>query len=232
MQRSPYLQINNNLNDTIMATLVKENEPQYKAINNGFASLSTIELLSLIVGNKDVTTELADKINTLKDLANMQMQDLLQIPGIGKTKANKLLAVIELAKRLSITNHNDSERYDNAPAISDYMYEKIDYLDHEEAWVMCMNNSFKLIKAERISTGGLTETSFDIRQILRAALINKATVIAVAHNHPSGNLQPSKDDDNVTAKLKMAAQTMRIHLMDHLIISDSGYYSYYEEGKL
>lgn len=215
-----------------MTTLVKENEPQYKAINNGFASLSTIELLSLIVGNKDVTTELVDKINTLKDLANIQMQDLLRIPGIGKTKADKLLAAIELAKRLSTTNHNDSERYDNAVAIFNYMLNKVGYIDHEETWVMCLNNSFKLIKAERISSGGLTETCFDIRQILRAALINKATVIAVTHNHPSGSLQPSKDDDNVTTKLKTAAQTMRIHLMDHLIITDSGYYSYYEKGKL
>ncbi len=216
-----------------MTTLLRENEPQYKAIDKGFKNLTTIELLSIILSDRDASIEVAKKVDTLQELVNLQMQDLLQIPGIGKTKANKILATIELAKRLSFSNHNNnSERYDNAVTIFNYMLSKIGYIDHEEAWVLCLNNSFKMIKAERISTGGLTETSFDIRQILRAALINKATVIAVAHNHPSGNLQPSKDDDNVTAKLKMVAQTMRIHLMDHLIISDSGYYSYYEKGKL
>lgn len=112
------------------------------------------------------------------------------------------------------------------------MKPRIGRLDHEEVWVMLMNNAFNLKKVKKISSGGLTETAFDVRVILKEALLNNSTVIAVAHNHPSGNKRPSKDDDGVTRKLQQACDTMRIKLIDHVIVTDLGYYSFSEEGKL
>ena len=104
--------------------------------------------------------------------------------------------------------------------------------DHEEAHVLLMNNNFKLIKAVKLSSGGLTETAVDVRIILREALVNNATTLTLIHNHPSGNPCPSRDDDRITATLKQACSTMRFYLIDHVIVTDSTYYSYSEEGKL
>ena len=104
--------------------------------------------------------------------------------------------------------------------------------DHEEAHVLLMNNRFKLIKAVRISSGGLSETAVDVRVILREALLCNATTLTLIHNHPSGTTRPSRDDDNVTLKLKKACETMRIYMVDHVIVTDAKYYSYAEEGKI
>lgn len=105
-------------------------------------------------------------------------------------------------------------------------------LDTEEAWVLLMNQRFRLIKAVRISRGGLSETAVDVRIILREALLANATIIALIHNHPSGNARPSGDDDRITQKLKAACDTMRLYMADHVIVTDGKYYSYAEEGKI
>ena len=105
-------------------------------------------------------------------------------------------------------------------------------LDTEEAWILLLNQNFKLIKAERLSSGGFTETAVDVRVIMKEAVINNATIIALAHNHPSGKTHPSRDDDMLTMKVSEACKTMRIHFADHIIVTDGDYYSYREEGKL
>ena len=105
-------------------------------------------------------------------------------------------------------------------------------LDVEEAWVLLMNRNFKLIKKVRISHGGISETAVDVRVIMKHAIMNNATVIALCHNHPSNNPRPSVDDDRLTKRMKEACQLMRIFFLDHLIITDGRYYSYHEEGKI
>ena len=105
-------------------------------------------------------------------------------------------------------------------------------LDVEEAWIVMLNHNFKLIRAERISHGGFTETAVDVRVIMRQALLNNTTVLALCHNHPSNQLRPSRDDDRITQQVKQACQLMRIHFLDHVIVTEKGYYSYYENGKL
>ena len=97
---------------------------------------------------------------------------------------------------------------------------------------MLMNQRFRLIKAVRLSHGGLSETAVDVRIILREALLNNATVLTLVHNHPSGNARPSGDDDRLTLKLKQASEVMRIYMVDHVIVTDGKYYSYAEEGKI
>ena len=117
-------------------------------------------------------------------------------------------------------------------AVYEYMLPKMQDLDTEEAWVLLMNQRMRLIKAVRLSHGGLSETAVDVRIILREALLNNATVITLVHNHPSGNTSPSGDDDRLTLRLKKACETMRIYLVDHVIVTDGRYFSYSEEGKL
>ena len=105
-------------------------------------------------------------------------------------------------------------------------------LDVEEAWVLLMNQRFRLIKEVRLSHGGLSETAVDVRIVMREAILAGATVLTLCHNHPSGRCVPSKDDDRLTEKIKSACETMRIYMVDHIIITDGNYYSYSEEGRL
>lgn len=106
------------------------------------------------------------------------------------------------------------------------------YETFSRAHVLLMNNRFKLIKAVKLSSGGLTETAVDVRVILKEALLNNATTLTLIHNHPSGFPRPSSDDDRLTQKLKKAAETMRIYMVDHVIVTADCYYSYSEEGKI
>ena len=105
-------------------------------------------------------------------------------------------------------------------------------LDTEEFWVLLLNQGHRLIKRLRIAHGGISEVTVDVRIIIREAVLSNATIIAVCHNHPSGNISPSKADDNITQQIKKACEVMRLHFMDHVIITDGQYFSYHESGKL
>lgn len=219
--------------------LVAEERPEYKInITDTLSSLSTVELISLILGTSSALNlqKARDILNltdgSIKALSKLRAEDLMKIKRIGKQKAYSILAALELGKRMQIELVNKSGKFDNAGKIFEYLQPRIGNIDHEEAYVLLMNKALNLIKAKRISMGGLTETSFDIRLILKEALLCNSTVIAVAHNHPSGNNKPSKEDDNITHILKEACKTMRIHLIDHVIVSGSNYYSYSENGNI
>ena len=217
--------------------LVAEERSEYKInITDTLSSLTTVELISLILGTSSALNlqKARDILNltdgSIKALSKLRAEELMKIKKIGKQKAYSILAALELGKRMQIELVGKSGKFDNAGKIFEYLQPRIGNIDHEEVYILLMNNAFNLIKAKRISMGGLTETSFDIRLILKEALLCNSTVIAVAHNHPSGNNKPSKEDDNVTQLLKNACKTMRIHLIDHVIVSGSNYYSYSENG--
>ena len=105
-------------------------------------------------------------------------------------------------------------------------------LQHEEAYILLLNQNYKLIKSVRLSQGGLSETAVDVRVALKEALINNATVLALIHNHPSGNATPSRPDDEITKRFQKSCDMMRIYFLDHVIITDGKYYSYRETGRL
>lgn len=218
---------------------VAEERPEYKInITDTLSSLSTVELISLILGTSSALNlqKARDILNltdgSIKALSKLRAEELMKIKRIGKQKAYSILAALELGKRMQIELVGKSGKFDNAGKIFEYLQPRIGNIDHEEVYILLMNNALNLIKAKRISMGGLTETAFDIRLILKEALLCNSTVIAVAHNHPSGNNKPSKGDDNVTQLLKNACKTMRIHLIDHVIVSGSNYYSYSENGNI
>lgn len=165
-------------------------------------------------------------------MARRRTEELEVVQGVGAKTAMALAAAFELAKRIEHEAVADRDIFGNAEEVWRYFRPLIGMADHEEAHVLLMNNRFKLIKAVKLSSGGLTETAVDIRVILREALLNNATTLTLIHNHPSGNARPSGDDDRLTQKLKRACETMRIYMVDHIIVTDTKYYSYSEEGKI
>lgn len=218
--------------------LVMEERPDYKMANKGVEDLTNVDLLSLILGKSDAKTQQQARqlmnisANNLKILAKKRIEELKVVQGIGNAKAMAILAAIELGRRLY--NEKAIERNDlgSATAIYNYLHPKMWDLDVEEFWVLFMNQNFKLLKAERISIGGITETAVDIRVLMSKALLCNATVMAVSHNHPSGNFHPSRQDDQLTKRIQKACEIMRIYFLDHVIVTDGQYYSYREQGRI
>ncbi len=218
----------------------EEDRPRERMMSLGAENLSNAELLAILIGSgstQESAVELMKRIlsdhnNSLNTLGKLSIQELCHYNGIGEAKAVTILAACELGKRRMREKVEERPDLGSAIQIYNYMHTHMQDLDVEEAWVLLMNQNFKLLKAERISHGGITETAVDVRIIMKEALLVNATILALAHNHPSNNIRPSKDDDNLTQRVKKACETMRIYFLDHIIITDGAYYSYHEQGRL
>ncbi len=218
----------------------EEDRPRERLENLGAESLSNAELLAILIGSGNaeqnavdlMKTVLASCNNNLNTLGKKTIHDLKSFRGIGPAKAITILAACELGKRRAREKAEERLELDSSQAIYDLMHPKMQDLDVEEFHVLFMNQSFKLIREECISHGGITETSADVRVIMRDAILNNATVLAVCHNHPSGSTRPSRQDDQLTERIRKACDTMRIYFLDHVIVADGSYYSYHEQGKL
>lgn len=218
----------------------EEDRPREKLERLGPEALSNAELLAILIGSGSTQESavdlmkrvLADYHNNLNALGKVTIQDLCRYNGIGEAKAITILAACELGKRRQREKAEERPDLSSATAIYEYMHTHMQDLDVEEAWVLLMNQNFKLIRAERISHGGISETAVDVRVIMREAVLNNATILALCHNHPSNNLRPSAEDDRLTQRVKQACTLMRIHFLDHVIITDGAYYSYHEQGRL
>ena len=217
-----------------------EDRPRERFMQIGPEALSKAELLAILIGSgtsKESAVDLMKRIlsdcnDSLNELGKKSLQQLMEYHGIGEAKAATIMAACELGKRRDKEEAIKRKSISSAEAIYTFMLPLMRDLDIEQAWVMLLNQNFKLIKAERISSGGITETAVDVRQIMKLAVVNNATVIALAHNHPSNNPTPSRDDDSITQRLKKACDIMRIHLLDHVIVTEGNYYSYFESGRL
>ena len=218
----------------------EEDRPREKLERLGPEALSNAELLAILIGSGSTQESavdlmkrvLADYHNNLNTLGKVTIHDLCRYNGIGEAKAITILAACELGKRRQREKAEERPDLSSATAIYEYMHTHMQDLDVEEAWVLLMNQNFKLIRAERISHGGISETAVDVRVIMREAVLNNATILALCHNHPSNNLRPSAEDDRLTQRVKQACTLMRIHFLDHVIITDGAYYSYHEQGRL
>jgi DNA repair protein RadC len=214
--------------------------PREKLERLGPAALSDAELLAILIGSgsaKESAVDLmrrvlADCHNNLNTLGKKSVKELQQYHGMGPAKAITILAACELGKRRKDTEAEQRPDLGSATAIYNYMHPKLQDLDVEEFHVLLLNQSYKLIKEVCISHGGITETAVDVRVIMKEAILNNATVLVACHNHPSGNLHPSSQDDSLTRSLKRACETMRIYFLDHVIITDGNYFSYHEQGRL
>lgn len=218
----------------------EEDRPREKLERLGPQSLSDAELLAILVGSgspkEDAVTLmkrlLNDCNNNLNTLGKKTIRDLCQYNGIGPAKAITIMAACELGKRRQKEKPEERPDLGTATYIYNYMHPKLQDLDVEEFWILLMNQHYRLIKEERVSRGGITETAVDVRIIMREAVLCNATILAVCHNHPSGSITPSKSDDQLTQGIKRACEVMRIHFLDHVILADGCYFSYREQGKI
>lgn len=195
---------------------------RYEEEFNGMAN----ETLVRTIAGAQVATEA-----TLAELSNMTIEELTSIKGIGKATAKKLLAAFELGRRLLA--EKECKKYCECSLdIYQHLRPIMEKRDVELAYLIVMDNHFRILKTVKLSEGGLTETAIDVRMIMRHVVSCNGTVIALAHNHPSGNTTPSKNDDVLTKQISEACRVMRVFLMDHIIIGNCNYYSYYDKGRL
>ena len=218
----------------------EEDRPREKMERQGAQALTDAELLAILVGSGSPQEDavslmkriLADCNNNLNTLGKLTIRDLCLYNGVGPAKAITILAACELGKRRQMDRPEERPDLGTATKIYNHMHPVLQDCDVEEFWLLLMNQNNRLIKKVRISHGGITEVSVDIRIIMREAVLANATIIAVCHNHPSGNLRPSTADNDLTNQLQRACQLMRIHFMDHVILTDGNYFSYRETGRL
>ena len=217
----------------------EEDRPREKLAAQGAEALSSAELLAILIGSGNTdesAVELMKRIlnscnNSLNTLGKMSIRELMTFKGIGEAKAITILAACELGKRRQREQPEQRPELSTATRMYNYLHPRMQDLDVEEAWVLLMNQNFKLIKSLRLSHGGITETAVDVRLIIKEAVLCNATILALAHNHPSGSIRPSREDDRLTQSIKQACDVMRIHFADHIIVADGCYYSYHEQGK-
>ena len=226
--------------EPFLCPLFLSERPQYRAYNQGFDTLTNVDLISLVInrgaGTKD-SQEQARQIynimgNSLRNIGKARIEDLEVAPGIGDCKAIALQAAIELGRRYQMEKVARNTDLGSSLALFNYLRPMMGSNETEGFWVVLMNQNFRLIKCVKLSEGGITDTAVDVRLIMKEAVLNNATIIAVAHNHPSNSTQPSKADDMLTQKIAKACEVMRLFLMDHIILAEDGFYSYHDKGKL
>jgi DNA repair protein RadC len=217
-----------------------EDRPTERLQRLGAESLTDGELLSILIGSGtqqysavDIANQVLGRFsNNLNTLGKARFDEILATEGVGTQTACKILAAVELGRRRQMATPELHPDMSTATRIYNYMLPKMQDLATEEFHVLLINQNFRLIKSECISQGGITEVSADIRIMIREAVLNNATVMAICHNHPSGSTRPSRVDDTLTQSVKKACELMRIHFLDHVIVTDGAYYSYHEQGKL
>ena len=217
----------------------EDDQPREKLRDKGPQALSNAELLAILIGFGTsgisavelMQTVLNDSNNNLNTLGKMSIRDLCTYKGIGEAKAITILAACELGKRRQKETPEERPKLDTATKIYNEMHPVMQDLDTEEFWTLLLNQNYRLIKKVRISQGGISETTVDIRRIVREAVLANATILAACHNHPSGSLMPSRADNELTKSIQRACELMHIHFMDHVIVTDGNYYSFHEQGK-
>ena len=214
-----------------------EERPRERLIAKGSSAFGNAELLAILLrtgsGNKNVlemSHELLAAAGSLTELSAMSIDKMQAIGGIGKNKAATVTAAFELGRRFAAEGSRSPCRaITNASQIFSIMFPVLKGIDHEECWILYLNRANHILYKEKVSTGGLSSTTIDTNSILRKAIEKKADGIILVHNHPSGNPQPGKADVVETERLKKAAETFSISMLDHVIISDSGYYSFADQ---
>lgn len=216
----------------------KDDRPREKLLSSGAANLSNSELLAILIHNgtrQKTAVDLAKEVlkmgkDNLGELGKLSVKELMKIKGIGEAKAITITAALELGRRRQAAAPLDKSAIKSSSDIATYLQAKLQDHRHEVFAVLFLNRANKVNHFEVISEGGITGTVADPRIILKRALEENAVSIVLCHNHPSGSLRPSRADEELTKKIKAAAGLLDINVIDHIIVSDSGYYSFADEG--
>lgn len=218
----------------------EEDRPREKMLEKGIGALTDAELLAILIGsgNRDETAVglmrrvLASCGHNLSELGKRSVEDLCTFKGIGPAKAISIVAASELGNRRKAADLVERGVVTCSTDVYNLMYPVMCDLPTEECWVVLLNQSNRVIDKVRISSGGINETSVDVRCIMREALLKRAVTMILCHNHPSGSARPSTEDDKLTSKLRQAGSYMNINMADHVIVCDGCYYSYADEGRI
>ncbi len=218
----------------------EEDRPREKMMAHGARVLTDAELLAILIGSgsqDETAVELMRRVlsacnNNLNELAKLSLEQLCRFKGIGPAKAVTVMAACELGHRRKLAEVEERLVVRTARDLYNHFHPKLADQPVEEFWVMLLNNACRVIDSRCVATGGITEVAVDVRLVLREAILGRATAIALCHNHPSGNVRPSRQDDLLTDRLRQACDLMNIRLMDHIVLTDGRFYSYADEGRL
>ena len=218
----------------------EDDRPREKLLNKGAAALSDAELFAILIGsgNKNESAVelckriLGDNHNNLNELARLSIVDLAKYKGIGEAKAISIVAALEIGKRRKTNEVLERTKITQRSDLFELFEPALLDLNHEEFWVAFMNGANKVLETKRLTQGGMKQTVVDVSMLLRMALERSAHAVAVAHNHPSGENYPSREDLQITQKIKTGCDAIGVRLLDHIIIAGGRYYSFADEGKL
>lgn len=218
----------------------EDDRPRDKLVSLGVTVLSNAELLSILIssGSKDITAlEQAKAVlklagNNLNELGKLSLNDLQKAQGIGQAKASLIAVAIEIGRRREIATPINRVTVRSSSDLAHYLKVMLKDYSCEVFAVVFLNRANKIKHFEIVSSGGISGTVADPRIILKRAIEQKAASLVLSHNHPSGNLKPSRADMLLTSKIKEAASYFDISVLDHIIVSDEGYYSFADEGEL
>ncbi|QXP72497.1 DNA repair protein RadC [Tenacibaculum sp. AHE15PA] len=217
-----------------------DDRPREKLMLKGKSVLSDAELVAILIGSgnrEESAVALSQKIlasvnHDLNTLAKLSIEELMEFKGIGEAKAISIITALEFGKRRQFKESNTVSKIKSSLDAATILQPFLGDLEHEEFWVLYLNNSNKILAKHQLSKGGFTATLVDVRLLYQKALKLSAVGIIVSHNHPSGKLSPSKSDIELTNKIKEAGATLDIKLLDHLIITEKTYFSFADEGIL
>jgi DNA repair protein RadC len=218
----------------------EEDRPREKLNNQGRRALSDAELIAILIGSgsrNESAVELSKRIlhhydNDLQKLGKVSVAELSKFKGIGEAKAISIIAALELGRRRGDTEIKAPEIVNGSRSVYNVLRRHLVDLNHEEFWILLLSRNCKIIAKELISKGGLSGTVADPKIIFSIALQHQASSIILAHNHPSGNLKPSQQDIDLTKKIHAAGRILDIGVLDHLIITDGGFFSFADEELL
>ncbi|EIA10314.1 RadC family protein [Flavobacterium frigoris] len=216
----------------------EDDKPREKLMLKGKSALSDAELIAILIGSgsrNESAVELSKRIlksvsNNLNALGKLTISQLMEFKGIGEAKAISIIAALELGRRRRTEDAVELIKITSSKAIFELMQPIIGELPHEEFWIVYLNNSNKVLSKSQLSKGGITGTLVDVRLVFKNALEIGATALILCHNHPSGTLIPSDADKQITKKLKIAGDSLEIKVLDHLIVTETSYYSFVDEG--
>jgi len=218
----------------------EDDRPREKMLLKGKSALSDAELVAILIGsgskNESAVTLskriLASVDNNLNSLGKLSVLELQKFKGIGEAKAISIITALELGRRRRLEEALELPIITSSKAVFNIMQPIIGELQHEEFWIVYLNNSNKVIYKDQLSKGGLTGTLVDVRLVFKRGIELNATAIILCHNHPSGKLQPSNADKQITSKLIKAGETLDIKVLDHLIVTENAYFSFADENLL
>ena len=218
----------------------EDDRPREKLLAKGKTTLSDAELVAILIGSgsrRETAVDLSKRIlasveNNLNALAKLSVNNLMEFKGIGEAKAISIITALEIGRRRRLEKALLQSKMNSSKAVFDIMQPIIGELQHEEFWVLYLNNSNSIIDKMQLSKGGITGTLVDTRLLFKKAMELTATAIILTHNHPSGTLSPSKSDKDLTRKIKHAGATLDIKVLDHLIITEKAYFSFADSGEI